>query len=242
VTDRYAYNPYGKLLAHQGSSTQPFTFVGQWGVRQEGQSGTLYQMRARYYDAASARFLSPDPVWPNIADPRQINPYPYAANNPLQWIDVTGESLLLNDMSIFDPDFTIWSTDAPAVNPPPVVNIHNAVNPYANTMKRFTAAQASAEEAVSAGSIAAGIASGIESGAFSSPGAYVPLAQQHMGRRTTAEKEWDRELTECKRRLTEWERKLEEEKLELELHSDWAVLILFVRIDSFNRFEENEDE
>ena len=37
---------------------RPFTFVGKWGVRQEGASGALYQMRARYYDATTARFLS----------------------------------------------------------------------------------------------------------------------------------------------------------------------------------------
>ncbi len=53
VTDAYAYDPYGKMLGHTGKSTQPFTFTGKWGVRQE--SATLYQMRARYlrrYDGA----------------------------------------------------------------------------------------------------------------------------------------------------------------------------------------------
>ncbi|MBI4321467.1 MAG: hypothetical protein HY675_23490 [Chloroflexi bacterium] len=90
VSDLYAYDPYGRLLARQGSNPQPFTFVGQWGVRQEGSSGALYQMRARYYDAATGRFLSRDPVWPQTADPLQINPYPYAANDPVGYMDPTG--------------------------------------------------------------------------------------------------------------------------------------------------------
>jgi RHS repeat-associated protein len=90
VTDAYAYDPYGKLLAHTGGSSQPFTFVGQWGARQEGNSGELYHIRARYYDAVTARFISPDPIWPQIEDPQQLNPYTYANNSPLNYVDVNG--------------------------------------------------------------------------------------------------------------------------------------------------------
>jgi RHS repeat-associated protein len=88
VTDAYAYDPYGKLLAHTGSNLQPFTYVGQWGVRQE--SAALYQMRARYYDAATQRFLSRDPVWPSVGDVQLSNPYNYSYNNPLKYVDTNG--------------------------------------------------------------------------------------------------------------------------------------------------------
>jgi hypothetical protein len=47
-------------------------------------------MRARYYDPASGRFLSRDPVWPRPDDPLSLNPYQYAVNNPLLHIDPTG--------------------------------------------------------------------------------------------------------------------------------------------------------
>jgi len=90
VTDSYAYTPYGRLLGHTGSNPQPFTFNGQWGVRQEGNSGCLYQMRARYYDASTARFISRDPVWPALGNAFQVNPYQFAWANPLQWSDITG--------------------------------------------------------------------------------------------------------------------------------------------------------
>ena len=93
VTDKYCYGSDGRLLQRTGSNPQPFTFVGRWGVRQEGDSGLLYHMRARYYDAKIGQFLTRDPVWPIIADPRQLNPYQYAAADPLRRIDPTGEVL-----------------------------------------------------------------------------------------------------------------------------------------------------
>jgi len=89
VTDSYAYAPYGALLAHIGANAQPFTFVGVWGVRQEG-TGDLYHMRARYYDAVNGRFISKDPLWPILADVRTINPYQYAYLNPAKYIDPRG--------------------------------------------------------------------------------------------------------------------------------------------------------
>jgi len=90
VTDSYAYTLYGKLLKHDGNSKQPFTFAGRWGVRQEGTEGTLYHMRARYYDAETTRFLSRDPAWPDIRHPKAINPYEYAMRNPALYIDPEG--------------------------------------------------------------------------------------------------------------------------------------------------------
>ncbi len=90
VTDSYAYDPYGQLLSHQGSNTQPFTFVGRWGVRQEDTNGALYHMCARYYDAVSQRFLSREPVWQLVGDPRDTNPYQYASAEPVTRVDVTG--------------------------------------------------------------------------------------------------------------------------------------------------------
>jgi RHS repeat-associated protein len=90
VTDTYAYSPYGELLGHNGSSTQPFTFVGEYGVRREDTGGALYHMRARYYDAAAARFISREPLWPQLWEPKSINPYQYALLNPVSNVDLDG--------------------------------------------------------------------------------------------------------------------------------------------------------
>jgi len=91
VTDTYGYTPYGRLLKHDGTVDQPFTFVGEHGVLLEGASG-LYHMRARVYDSLTARFVSRDPRWPDLDDPRALNPYQYAAQNPLSLIDPSGQS------------------------------------------------------------------------------------------------------------------------------------------------------
>lgn len=106
VTDAYAYDPYGRLLAHEGTNPQPFTFVGRLGVRQEDPGGTLYHMRARYYDAGMQRFLSREPLWPQLANPMQLNPYQYARHDPVRTVDPTG----LQDS---------WQEINPANAPPP---------------------------------------------------------------------------------------------------------------------------
>jgi RHS repeat-associated protein len=81
------------MLGHTGKSTQPFTFTGKWGVRQE--SATLYHMRARYYDTTTARFISRDPIGAQIADAKEINPYMYGIGNPLVYIDPIGADIIV---------------------------------------------------------------------------------------------------------------------------------------------------
>jgi RHS repeat-associated protein len=115
VTDSYAYTPYGKLLGHNGATQQPFTFAGMWGVRQEGSSGSLYHMRARYYDATTARFISKEPIWPVPAKPLELNPYQYAHLNPATFVDVTGLGLASH---IWQFGEGVWNQETPISNPP----------------------------------------------------------------------------------------------------------------------------
>jgi len=82
----YAYGPYGEPLDSTGGLDDPFTWQGQYGVMHEG--GGLYYMRARYYDSGTIRFLSRDPV--ESGAPKSVNPYQYAAANPLLFLDPTG--------------------------------------------------------------------------------------------------------------------------------------------------------
>ena len=89
VTDAYAHDPYGHRLGRTGASDQPFTYMGKYGVRCEPVGG-LYDMRARWYDPVSAAFLTRDPLWPDLGDVAALNPYPYAAQNPLRYIDPEG--------------------------------------------------------------------------------------------------------------------------------------------------------
>jgi RHS repeat-associated protein len=113
VTDRYAYTPYGAMLSHQGSSNQPFNFVGRYGIRAE--RNALYHMRARYYDTTAARFLTTEPLWPDTESPKALNLYQYAVNDPIVNIDPSGlflDALGFDIIRILNPDITLEDMQA----------------------------------------------------------------------------------------------------------------------------------
>ena len=86
MTDGYAITPYGEVVDHPGTSDNPFTFQGRYGVMQE--AAGLFSMRARHYDATSARFLSPDKRLGSA--PLESEPYVYANANPLMFNGTLG--------------------------------------------------------------------------------------------------------------------------------------------------------
>jgi len=55
-------------------------------------STDLYYYNARYYDPTIGRFISPDTVVQNSANPQTLNRYCYCLNNPLKYTDPTGHS------------------------------------------------------------------------------------------------------------------------------------------------------
>lgn len=85
ITHRYCYDEFGKVLNLVETDTNPFRYVGKFGVVYE--DSLLYFMRARYYQPAIGRFLSEDPKW-------KSNLFLYASNNPLSKIDPTGLDVL----------------------------------------------------------------------------------------------------------------------------------------------------
>ena len=84
LTDQYAYQPYGRLVAHVGQTQSPFAFMGDYGVWNAGNG--LYLTRHRAYDANLMRFLQPDPL--GLQGGRNF--YAYASGNPLFWLDPLG--------------------------------------------------------------------------------------------------------------------------------------------------------
>jgi RHS repeat-associated protein len=84
------YYPYGgerwSWVAGGRAFPTDYRFTGQ---RLEA-SLLLYQMGARWYQYSLGRWLSPDTLVPDPANPQSLNRYSYTRNNPLKFIDSTG--------------------------------------------------------------------------------------------------------------------------------------------------------
>jgi RHS repeat-associated protein len=85
VLNTYSYLPFGETLASTGSTNNPFTYVGQFGVMNS--SSGLYYMRNRWYDPGTGRFTQPDP---NGLAGGDANLYRYVGNTPARSVDPTG--------------------------------------------------------------------------------------------------------------------------------------------------------
>ncbi|MFN8496435.1 MAG: RHS repeat-associated core domain-containing protein [Anaerolineae bacterium] len=83
----YVYDAFGKTRLQTGSATNDLRFTGQ-----QLDETQLYFMRARYYDPALGRFISRDTFAGDSEDPASLHPYIYAASNPLNLVDPSGES------------------------------------------------------------------------------------------------------------------------------------------------------
>jgi RHS repeat-associated protein len=86
IVNKCAYDAFGNILNQVEAVTQPFKYVGQFGVMTEPNG--FYYMRARYYDPDVGRFISEDPIGFEGGD---VNLMAYAQNNPVNTIDPSGK-------------------------------------------------------------------------------------------------------------------------------------------------------
>lgn len=91
LTDKYAYDTFGRLANSEGIAENPFKYVGRYGVMDEG-NGLKY-IRARYYAPELGRFITKDLLAGNDEDGQSLNRYVYALNNPVRLVDVSGFSV-----------------------------------------------------------------------------------------------------------------------------------------------------
>ncbi|MGL6073356.1 MAG: FG-GAP-like repeat-containing protein [Fimbriiglobus sp.] len=87
VTD-YQYDAFGRP---QGATPAGMGFGGGWS---DPATGMVF-LRSRWYQPESARFITRDGADPDPADPtRTVNRYIYAANDPVNRVDPTGQTNL----------------------------------------------------------------------------------------------------------------------------------------------------
>jgi RHS repeat-associated protein len=110
VVQRYEYDSFGNIIYQQDSNfVQPYTYASR---EYDSESG-LYYYRARYYTSTIGRFISFDPLlrdsdyiidFPKymlsiygfpISLYQGLNPYAYAGNNPVKYIDPLGKTIVL---------------------------------------------------------------------------------------------------------------------------------------------------
>ena len=102
--NRYSYLPFGEDLSKTETIANPFEYVGQFGVMDEGNG--LDFMRARYYNDSLGRFVALDPL--GLAG-GNTNFYTYANNYPVGAIDPKGESPIILGAAAIGATVNIFS-------------------------------------------------------------------------------------------------------------------------------------
>jgi len=82
IANTYTYDSFGKLTASTGSLVNPFRYAARESDAETG----LYYYRARYYDSATGRFPSEDPI--NFSGGKNF--YRYVHNNAVNFTDPFG--------------------------------------------------------------------------------------------------------------------------------------------------------
>jgi len=83
LANSYTFDSFGKLTASTGALTNPFQYTGREFDTETG----IYNYRARYFDPATGRFISEDPIRFGGDGPSF---YLYVNNDPTDFIDPLG--------------------------------------------------------------------------------------------------------------------------------------------------------
>ena len=80
VTQTYTYDAFGNQLSQSNNDTNPFRYCGEYF---DTESNQIY-LRNRYYDTATGRFITEDPILDGV------NWYSYCGGNPVVYEDMSG--------------------------------------------------------------------------------------------------------------------------------------------------------
>jgi RHS repeat-associated protein len=83
----YQFDAFGMPIASTGTIANTYLYSGE----RFDSTLNLYHLRARYYNQATGRFETMDPVLGKILAPKTLHKYVYAANDPVNRIDPSGK-------------------------------------------------------------------------------------------------------------------------------------------------------
>ncbi|MBN1782570.1 RHS repeat-associated core domain-containing protein, partial [bacterium] len=95
VTDTYNYDAFGLLLQRTGSTENDYMYTGE----QYDPNVGFYYLRARYYNPEIGRFTTVDPWKGSIYDPASLHKYVYCNNDPVDYVDWSGNEYTYASMT-----------------------------------------------------------------------------------------------------------------------------------------------
>jgi RHS repeat-associated protein len=100
VTDSYEYDAFGNSFTKQGTTPNNYLYRGEQFDSDLG----LYYLRARYYNPATGRFLSRDPLDGQAKIPASLHKYLYANGDPINGIDPMGREDMFETGALLERD------------------------------------------------------------------------------------------------------------------------------------------
>ncbi|HET8842207.1 MAG TPA: RHS repeat-associated core domain-containing protein, partial [Ktedonobacteraceae bacterium] len=86
LKNTYSYDAFGKSLGKSESVANPWQFASGY----LDSSTNLYKFGTRYYSPQLGRWTQQDPAGGKLTDPNSLNPYVYAADDPVNRVDMDG--------------------------------------------------------------------------------------------------------------------------------------------------------
>ncbi|MDQ7096302.1 RHS repeat-associated core domain-containing protein, partial [Desulfosporosinus sp. PR] len=95
VTKNYDYDAFGNEKNIDPNDTNVFRYSGEYSNLETN----TYYLRARNYDPTTGRFLNEDTNTGKTIDPLSLNLYTYCFNNPILYVDMSGNWPELSDVT-----------------------------------------------------------------------------------------------------------------------------------------------
>lgn len=147
---RIHYSPWGTRLIsenwnipHPPNFSANLKFIRTYTGHEQLPYFGLLNANARLYNPYMGRFLSPDPLLATSGMPLDFNPYIYARNNPLSYVDLNGEF----------PVFLVWAAVGGVIN---IATNWNHIHSFGDGLLYFGVGAAAGAVGSFAGSLMAG--------------------------------------------------------------------------------------